>query len=310
VLATSKTGLSAPSVDCVESLGAAAPRGVDVVVDACQMRVPMPKIADWVRRGWMVQISGSKFFTGPPFSGALIVPLHLRARATKVATLLARAPGLGHGGDWTEWWRARLPAHASLPKPSFGPIMRWLPAIMEAHLFDAVPFEVRRDAFEQFRSALRGRLARSSNLVALQSPDLDGSADSTDFASRTIVCFTVLVNESDGHQRRLDEVGCQTIFGMLNVDMSERLGCLTASEIVQARQMAHIGQAVRLGSGSDGEEIAVLRLVLGARFFTIVGHAGPGAVQAALESEISDAERAIEKLELIASRWWKVKKGA
>jgi hypothetical protein len=43
--------------------------------------------------------------------------------------------------------------------------------------------------------------------------------------------------------------------------------------------------------------------VVGARFFTIVGYAGAGAVEAALESEISDAIRAIEKLELLAMRW-------
>ncbi|MGA8380343.1 MAG: hypothetical protein WB710_04345, partial [Stellaceae bacterium] len=65
----------------------------------------------------------------------------------------------------------------------------------------------------------------------------------------------------------------------------------------------HIGQPVTLAIGADRRELSILRLVVGARFFTIVGYAGAGAVEAALESEISDAIRAIEKLELVAMRW-------
>jgi hypothetical protein len=60
---------------------------------------------------------------------------------------------------------------------------------------------------------------------------------------------------------------------------------------------------VTLFIGDDKRELSVLRLVIGARFFTIVGYAGIGAVEAALESEISDAIRAIDKLELAAERW-------
>jgi hypothetical protein len=60
---------------------------------------------------------------------------------------------------------------------------------------------------------------------------------------------------------------------------------------------------VTLYIGDDKRELSVLRLVTGACFFTIVGYAGIGAVEAALESEISDAIRAIDNLELAAERW-------
>ncbi|MGA8550827.1 MAG: hypothetical protein WB678_11380, partial [Stellaceae bacterium] len=74
MLACSKTGISAPSPACIAELAALAPERIDVVVDACQMRTPFEEIALWARHGWMIQLSGSKFFTGPPFSGALSVP--------------------------------------------------------------------------------------------------------------------------------------------------------------------------------------------------------------------------------------------
>ena len=49
----------------------------------------------------------------------------------------------------------------------------------------------------------------------------------------------------------------------------------------------------------------MLRLVIGMRFFNIIGHAGPGGVAAALESESSDLLRAIDKLEHLAENWWR-----
>ena len=51
---------------------------VDVVADSCQGRISGPTLGAYVRAGWMAQISGSKFFTGPPFSGALLIPARLR----------------------------------------------------------------------------------------------------------------------------------------------------------------------------------------------------------------------------------------
>ncbi len=68
-------------------------------------------------------------------------------------------------------------------------------------------------------------------------------------------------------------------------------------------QQFHTGQPVALGQGEHKR--AILRLVIGMRFFTIVGHAGPGAVTAALDSEISDLVRAINKLEIFAENWWR-----
>ena len=73
VLIGSKTGISAPSPKFVAVSGAPS-RDVDVVADACQWRTAGETLGEWVRAGWMAQISGSKFFTGPPLCGALVVP--------------------------------------------------------------------------------------------------------------------------------------------------------------------------------------------------------------------------------------------
>ena len=313
MLYSSKTGLSGPSISVIEELQASSPTPIDVVFDACQMRVSFDQIGEWARRGWMVQISGSKFLTGPPFSGAIVLPTRYRACRDAVASLLREAPGASHPADWGGWWSEQLDPGPDSPAASCGPLFRWAPAIMEAHLFNRLPPALCRYAFDRFQSAIRSHLAKSANLALVDVPEAsaDGApSPAPDLSGRSIVCFCVLADEWNGGKRRLGEPECQRIFQLLNLDLSERFGPLGPVEQVLAGQRAHIGQPVRLGAGSEPEGYTVLRLVLGARFFTIVGHAGPGAIEAALESEISDAVHALDKVALIAKYWWKIEDDA
>jgi len=290
----------------VTEIVAMAPDQIDVVVDACQMRTPFEEIAGWARLGWMTQLSGSKFFTGPPFSGALTLPPAYRKRATGVRALLEAAPGVGRPEDWNAWWRPRL-AWPTLCQPaSIGPVFRWVPALAEAHLLGTLPVSLCRYAFDRFRARLVARLARSTSLTSIETRDepTDSFDDQpTDLATRSIVCFSVTVQDSLHQRRTLDTQECQRLFELLNIDLSQHLSPLTPAQRITAAQCAHIGQPVTLFIGDDKRELSVLRLVVGARFFTIVGYAGIGAVEAALESEISDAIRAIDKLEMAAERW-------
>lgn len=308
LLASSKTGLNAPSEEAVIELSQLAPNSIDVVVDACQMRSPFVKMGEWVRRGWMVQISGSKFLTGPPFSGALIIPRQFRSRSTNVDALLTQAPAVGSKQDWSAWWRDQFFIAPDESVTSFGAIFRWLPALLEAQLFNAIPSKLRHYSFDRFRMALNERLDKSQWLVRMDLPDGEvGKEDSNpNLATSSIICFSVMVSHWDGGRRALDEDECRKIFNLLNLDLSGKFGQLSLAQRAQAKLQAHIGQPVLLKS-KDGGGTAILRMVLGARFFSLVAHAGPGSVEAALESEIADAIRALEKLELLARMWSKVK---
>lgn len=62
---SSKTGLIAPVTP---------PPGANVIVDACQGRIAPATVARYLRRGWPVVVTGSKFFGGPAFSGAVLLP--------------------------------------------------------------------------------------------------------------------------------------------------------------------------------------------------------------------------------------------
>lgn len=305
LLASSKTGLNCPSEAAVAGLAAIQPPSIDVVVDACQMRNPFATIGAWARRGWLVQLSGSKFLTGPPFSGALIVPQALRARAARAGALLDEAPAVGPKDDWPAWWRGRWCARTG-EIPSFGPLFRWLPALLEAQLFNAVADRTKGDCFGRFRRALAKRLRASAWLRPIDARPIERlEPEQASLGLSSIVCFAVEVAHWDGSRRMLGEQDCRRMFRLLNLDLAGRLGRLSPLESAVASLQAHIGQPVALRSAEHPQGVGVLRMVLGARFFSIVAHAGPGSLEAALESEIADAIRALEKLELLARLWSK-----
>lgn len=70
----SKTGLILPVLDDIDSLGREHGEAMSLVVDACQARITSAAIADYLKRGAIVFLTGSKFMGGPPFSGFALLP--------------------------------------------------------------------------------------------------------------------------------------------------------------------------------------------------------------------------------------------
>jgi hypothetical protein len=95
------------------------------------------------------------------------------------------------------------------------------------------------------------------------------------------------------------------LFRCLNADLTGKLGPLDPIEQALAAQPFHIGQPVDLTPGAVAPNV-ILRLVIGARFFSTIAMAGERA-DAALDGEIADAIRALDKAELVLSRWARVR---
>ena len=296
----SKTGISAPPLELIEELRALDPARVDVVVDACQLRVSPTLLGDLVRRGWMLQASGSKFLTGPAFSGALVLPRAMRERVAGLAALLRQAPGTSGPADWPPAWRDRLRL-ADAGEASMGALFRWVAALGEAELLGTLPVEFCHAAFEGFSAALLARLSASTVLVPLAPPDghlADLGAGPPGLSARSIICFALARDDGSGVCRPVSLEECQLLFECLNKDVSGWLEGLAPAERRLAARPAHIGQPVALRPDCPAAPI-VLRLVVGARFFTIVGFPDDGDCEAALAGEIGDAVTALDKLELL-----------
>lgn len=165
----SRTGLIAPGPSCVSALKRRWPDAVEVLVDACQFRMAPATLRAYLEQDMMVALTGSKFMTGPTFSGALLIPESVgrRLRHRPVPTALraysARA-------DWPRGWEAarRLDQGAN-----FGLLLRWEAALEELRAFRSVPEAEITRFLRTFARAVRERLRRDPGFDPLPVPEFD-----------------------------------------------------------------------------------------------------------------------------------------
>ena len=289
VLAGSKTGLFAPGLDAVHRLRAHCGGQMDVVLDACQMRVSPARLRECLEAGWMVLLSGSKFFGGPPFAGALLVPAEIAARTRELAPLPA---GLAGYFSRPEWPPALQHLAADLPGTvNLGLLLRWRAALTEMRDFQAVPVRQRVQIMTKLGEAIRSEIAGSPRLRPLP-VEMSGS----DWP-QTIFPFEILHPASDGGGRPLDLAAAKQVHRWLNADVSS---WLPAGTLCSARRLAalpcHLGQPVALG------RTAALRVCIGARLVwqAACDNSLGSSLEARLEAQIQKARLAVRKVELIA----------
>jgi hypothetical protein len=148
----SKTGLILPSLDDVEALGGRHGEAASFVVDACQARITSPAIADYLERGAIVFVTGSKFMGGPPFSGFALVPAAFRRRgqplAEGLATIFRRA-------EWPDGWPGaeRLEDGANI-----GLLLRLEASIFELERFQRLGLDEVTRIILAFHQAVRNEI--------------------------------------------------------------------------------------------------------------------------------------------------------
>jgi hypothetical protein len=154
-LETSKTGQSGVSEDAAAEIAAGAPDRVVVLVDCCQLRCSRRRIRRYLALGFAVALTGSKFFGGPPFSGALLLP----------PALLARIDGLALPAGLADYasrfdWPAELRAKTNLEwtnEANLGLGLRWVAALEEMERYYGAPEELRRKVAARFVDYVRER---------------------------------------------------------------------------------------------------------------------------------------------------------
>jgi len=281
VMDSSKFGWRAPSDHCLETIAESFPEQVQIVVDACQMRLGRARLRRYLERGYIVIVTGSKFFTGPPFSGALLVPASFAAHLD-VATAIP--PGLleySSCSDWPQNWpvlRSRFPV-----RTNFGQWLRWEAAIEEIGAYYRVPDHFRQMALTTFGSAVKRLIAASSSLDLLPWQERPLDAVDEELAQRTIFSFVVRSREGI---RSLAE--CRTLYRAL-------AGNVVSSDLRPAANPCLIGQPVALGR--DQSPPAALRISAGARLVSEAWSSDTETAHRNLQRAIDQAGHAIANLE-------------
>lgn len=290
IMDASKLGWRAPDRGCLDEIARRWPGRVQVVVDACQMRLSRRRLRDYLARGFMVLITGSKFFGGPAFSGALLVPGPLSGALAKAQPVVAPLFDYAARSDWPQAWTAWRAGSAV--RTNFGQWLRWEAALAEIGAYYQVPDGERSRVVRELGGAIANLLARSPALCPIKAAVAD---DDDEFGYPTIHPFAI---QRDGHLLPLD--ACQRLYRALRHDVGEAVQGSADDREIAARSCL-IGQPVPIAPDTTAPS-AVLRFCIGARQVIETWSADATLAQRDLDEEIGRIEKIAGKIELLVSK--------
>ena len=290
VVAHSKTGLHAPSLETVTRLRARHGDGVLVVIDAAQGRFSRRGLVEVLNDGHLVVITGSKFFGGPPFCGALLVPSNVAPDVCGLDKLPAGFADYFTGDQLPPRWR-RL--RVDLPRTgNLGLLLRWTAAIAEMREYYGTPSQLRLRVLRAFEHLAPEILSTSPHieLEAFSPPILADDFDRVLQSKATVFSFSL--RNDDGV--RFDVEALRRVWRWLNEDASALLPDAPDSARRSLTPCIHTGQPVVLTSDPTGP--AILRVAIGGVLVTQVAQDPDWGTR--FEDRLLRLESAIEALEL------------
>ena len=281
----SKTGLISPSVACAQDLKQRFPERVEVLVDACQLRLAPQTLAAYLRQDFMVAITGSKFMTGPAFSAALLVP-EAAADRMQAASAPRALADLCLQGELPDGWRGAPELKA---EANFGLVLRWEAALEEMRRFAALPPKAVTRFFSDFAAAVGERLADDEALESAPVRPLErtglGAPPSWD---RIQTIFPFFLKRGG---RPMSPVETLAVQRLMAADLGAWADWDVASRHIQLGQPVHCGKR-------RGTELSAVRLCLSARL--AVEALAPGGCGA--EAMIGEALVALDKASWLTGR--------
>jgi hypothetical protein len=258
IVAHSKTGVHAPSLACVERLRQASP-DIMVVVDAAQGRFSRRGLRDVLQKDYLVVFTGSKFYGGPPFSGALLVPRSYQPANRQLNCLPAGFGDYFSAVEMPETWpeiRRSLPA-----EPNVGAMLRWSSALAEIEAYYNVPSDARLRVMRYFESTAPQILNESDTIRMLPvfPPVYDDTSERLLESKTTVFGFWVT---PPGATRPLGKSDLKQMHIELTSNVAEKYGGPDQETLARTY---HIGQPVDLGQAG-----CVLRVALGGELITRV----------------------------------------
>lgn len=261
VMDQSKLGYQSPSEKLIQSLNKLTNLSMQIIVDASQLRLDPKDIQNYLNKGYIVTITGSKYFTGPPYSGALILPKSVNKSINAIKTKIPEGlTNYYNHSDWPTSWFCSKDLSDGF---NYGSNMRWNAAIVEMDRYYKTPILYRNMGIEMFCNFIEDSIKEASFLEPIFGDETKTkSFNSKEFGIRnirTIFPFFILRNEEV-----LSDTQVKKLYSLLNSDLSNKFEGSSLEIIRLAAQKCHIGQAVNVKYGTDFQS-AVLRLSLGAR---------------------------------------------
>ncbi|WP_129662630.1 hypothetical protein [Phytoactinopolyspora endophytica] len=292
VVEGSKTGIRLPRRETVLRWRERYGDRLDVAVDAAQMRIDQHTAVQHLRDGNMVIVTGSKFFGGPPFSGAVIMP-------SSIASRLAVGRRLPSGmADYLT--RADVPESLSdlhavaRPGLNAGLLLRWEAALAEMRSFHNVSPEIRDEVLRLLVSGLRAILEGTSQIRLVESPYTTIPDPDHRGLDDLPTIFTFLAIRPDGQPLTMSQG--RRVYRLLAQDLR---GMMPSDDAVLGRTF-QLGQPVKIYQ-QDGEWVGGLRVAIGAATVSeiVFDHTRGRLWIERIDRTLADVADALRKLGLI-----------
>lgn len=298
VMDQSKLGYQSPSEKLIRKLNTLDNLSMQIIVDASQLRLDPADIQFYLNKGYIITITGSKYFTGPPYSGALIVPKSVSKLIN--ASQKALPEGLTeyyNHSDWPTSWFCSKDLSEGF---NYGSYMRWNAAIIEMDRYYKTPILYRNLGIEMFCNFVEDSIKDATFLEPLFEDETKiNTYNNEEFGLRnirTIFPFFILKNNEI---LSVDQV--KMLYVLLNSDISKHFEEASLDTMRLAAQKCHIGQAVNVKYGNDFQS-AVLRISLGARVISESWTNRDISIYFRnIEAQMSQVTVIIKKIELILS---------
>lgn len=257
----SKLGYQSPSEKLMKSLNKLNNLSMQVIVDAAQLRLDATDIQNYLNKDYIVSITGSKYFTGPPYSGALLLPKSVNKLIHSAKNTLPK--GLTKYYNHSDWPTTWFCSNDLSEGYNYGSYMRWNAAIVEMDRYYKTPILYRNIGIEMFCNFVKDSIKEATFLEPIYGNETKtNSYNSKEFGIRnirTIFPFFILKNNEI-----LSVDNVKKLYTLLNSDLSDQFEDSHLEIIRLAAQKCHIGQAVNVKYDNEIES-AVLRISLGAR---------------------------------------------
>ena len=240
----SKSGFILPSVAAMLELKARYGERLTVLVDACQFRCSGETLGHYLAAGCLVAVTGSKFLTGPAFSGALLIPETLTASLT--TTGLPRSlSAYTTATDWPADW---FLANTLTADSNRGLLLRWEAALFELQRFSALAAGDIRRFCEHFARTLQHALVAEPRFRPLPLASLTRFPGSEPTAWDQIPTLFPFMLQQPGTDQPLRPEDTQRLYQCCRTDREGGIA---------------LGQPVHCGI-QEGQPLTALRLSLGA----------------------------------------------
>ncbi|MFT5714538.1 MAG: hypothetical protein ACI9WT_001097 [Flavobacterium sp.] len=257
----SKLGYQSPSDEFTKKLNRLENLSIQIIVDGSQLRLDPKDIQNYLNKGYIVTITGSKFFTGPPYCGALILPKSVNKLIHSVKTTLPK--GLTQYYNHSDWPTSWYCSNELSDGYNYGSYMRWNAAVVEMDRYYKTPVLYRNMGIEMFCNFVDDSIKEATFLQPIYGDETKTkSYNSKEFGIRNIRTIFPFFIFKDNEVLSVDKV--KKMYTLLNSDLSDQFEDSSLEIIRLAAQKCHIGQAVNVKYTNEIES-AILRISLGSR---------------------------------------------